>query len=98
VHRALRTFEDPERRVQAGQALERIARRVVSMALDGDRGAINEIGNRLDGRPRQQIDTGIATTVRINWPLPPSPLEQALAARREGRMSSPEDSASIDVR
>jgi hypothetical protein len=79
LREALITYEDPERMIQAGQALGRIAQRVVLMALDGDKDVISEIANRLDGRPRQQIDAGVQTTVRIHWPLPPSPLEQALS-------------------
>jgi len=44
-NKALRTYEDPERRIQGGQALliERIAHRVVLMALDGDLDAFTKL-------------------------------------------------------
>jgi hypothetical protein len=59
LHKALIRFQDPEQRIQAGQALDRIAERVVLMALAGDKDAITEIGNRLDGKPGQSIDATI---------------------------------------
>lgn len=37
-------------------ALRRIADKLVSLALDGDIRAIQEIGNRLDGLPKQQVE------------------------------------------
>jgi hypothetical protein len=57
--------------------LQRIAERVVMMALDGDKDGISEIGNRLDGKARQQIDAEVGTTFHIHWSLPPYPLERA---------------------
>lgn len=38
------------------QKLERLADKLVSMALSGDMQAIKEIGDRLDGRPFQSVD------------------------------------------
>ena len=38
------------------KALQLIARRTVKMAIEGDMGAIREIGDRLDGKPTQGID------------------------------------------
>jgi hypothetical protein len=70
------------------EALERIAQRVVDKALDGDRDAIVEIGNRLDGKPRQEIAADFDATFHIHWPLPPSALEDALS--REGDESMPD--------
>jgi hypothetical protein len=42
--------------VKQGQALRRIADVVIKKAIDGDKDAINEIGNRLDGKPAQAIE------------------------------------------
>jgi hypothetical protein len=50
----------------------------VLMALEGDLAAIIEIGNRLDGKARQQMDAELGTTFHIHWSLPPHPLERAL--------------------
>ena len=41
--------QDPER-------MRRIAEKLLDMAAEGDVSAIKEMGDRLDGRPRQQID------------------------------------------
>jgi hypothetical protein len=57
------------------------------MALDGDLDAIHEIGNRLDGKPRQQIAAEVGTTFHVHWSLPPHPLETALG--HEGDESTP---------
>ena len=50
---ALHGYESSE--VQRGQALSKIAKVVVSQALAGDYKAIEEIGNRLDGKPVQAV-------------------------------------------
>jgi len=41
--------------IKKGQALRAIANKLVEMGLDGDMQAIKEIGDRLDGRPAQEI-------------------------------------------
>lgn len=51
--KALAQFESPE--VPRGQALDRIATRVVQDAMAGSKEAWQEIGNRLDGKPAQVI-------------------------------------------
>lgn len=64
--KALKQYEDPKYvgadgepdPIRRGQALDRIARKVVQMALQGDLDAIEEIGNRLDGKPAQAIIGG----------------------------------------
>jgi hypothetical protein len=53
--RALTRYVDPEKRIEAGQSLDRIAEVVVIKALAGDKDSIAEIGNRLDGKPAQVI-------------------------------------------
>jgi hypothetical protein len=45
--------------VKPGEALDRIAIKIVQAAVEkGDRDAINEIANRLDGKPAQGITIG----------------------------------------
>lgn len=56
IERVLRTYENKRRKISKGQALERIAVTVLEEALDGGFWAIQEIGNRLDGKPAQSID------------------------------------------
>jgi hypothetical protein len=51
---ALETYKGPG--VEQGKALRMIAEVVVKKALEGDRDAIQEIGNRLDGKPAQAIE------------------------------------------
>ena len=65
LDKALKRYADPEQKIAAGQALDRIAKLVVKEALEGAYWAIEEIGNRLDGKPSQSIDfTGEITHVR----------------------------------
>lgn len=56
--KALARFESAEGQIAAGQALDKIAEMVVMKALGGDKDAIAEIGNRLDGKPAQAIVGG----------------------------------------
>ena len=51
--KALARYESPESNVKAGEALDKIAEKVVSFALKGDKDSWQEIGNRLDGKPAQ---------------------------------------------
>ena len=52
--------------VKRGQALNTIAEKVVELALAGDKDAIAEIGNRLDGKPTQTIQgNGISLNFNI---------------------------------
>jgi len=65
LDKALKQYTDKSKKIEAGQALDRIAKMVVKEALDGAFWAIEEIGNRLDGKPSQSIDfTGEITHVR----------------------------------
>jgi hypothetical protein len=65
LDKALKQYTDKTKKIEAGQALDRIARMVVKEALGGAYWAIEEIGNRLDGKPSQSIDfTGEITHVR----------------------------------
>lgn len=53
--RALAQYESKDGQIKAGMALNAIAERVVEKAVGGDKDAITEIGNRLDGKPAQAI-------------------------------------------
>ncbi len=50
LRRALLTFEDPERKIQAGKHWTSSLSALCSRALDGDEDAIAGIGNRLHGK------------------------------------------------
>lgn len=52
---ALAQFENEDAKIAPGQALRRIAEVVVTKALTGDKDAIKEIGDRLDGKPAQSV-------------------------------------------
>ena len=54
IHYALANYEAGG--IQRGKALKCIAKKLVEKALDGDKDAIAEIGNRLDGKPKQAIE------------------------------------------
>lgn len=56
LHRALKTYEDKKRKIKRGEALDRIARQLVTETLDGSGWAMQELINRLDGRAHQSID------------------------------------------
>lgn len=53
--KALARYTNEEGKIEAGQALDKIAELVVMKALLGDKDSIAEIGNRLDGKPAQAI-------------------------------------------
>lgn len=55
LNKALARFTSVEPPVAVGEALDKIACLVVEKALNGDRDAIAEIGNRLDGKPAQGV-------------------------------------------
>lgn len=50
---AIEAVLEEQSRVQRKKQLEAIALKVIGMAKEGDIAAIQEIGNRLDGRPKQ---------------------------------------------
>lgn len=61
--KANRLWADTIRRATVqgdGETLRRIADKLVAMAEAGDMQAIKELGDRLDGKPKQQIEqTGL---------------------------------------
>lgn len=50
---------DPEKKAKK---LRKIAQAVVNAAIAGDMQAAKEIGDRLDGKPRQEIEATVETT------------------------------------
>jgi hypothetical protein len=52
---ALAQFEDKDKKIEPGQALRKIAEKVVVRAIEGDKDAIKEIGDRLDGKAAQAV-------------------------------------------
>lgn len=48
-------YENKEAKIRKGQALRKVAEVVVQKALMGDKDAVKEIGDRLDGKPAQAI-------------------------------------------
>lgn len=56
LRKKLALFADEENKIVRGQALDGIAEVVVKQALAGNKDAIQEIGNRLDGKPHQSMD------------------------------------------
>lgn len=54
---AVMTYETPT--VKRGQALRAIADVVVGKALEGDKDSIQELANRLDGKPNVTIDQSL---------------------------------------
>ena len=59
LDKALKQYVNKDAGLVRGQALFSIATRVVEQALSGNKDAIQEIGNRMDGRPHQSMDIGI---------------------------------------
>jgi hypothetical protein len=53
--KALARYSNDEGKIEAGQALDKIAEQVVIKAIAGDKDSIAEIGNRLDGKPAQIV-------------------------------------------
>jgi len=56
LERALKLYESKKRKISRGQALERIANTVIEEALDGGMWAVQEIGNRMDGKAAQSVE------------------------------------------
>ena len=48
--------------IKFGEALDKIAERLVEQALEGDKFAITEIGNRLDGKPKEHRESVVHQT------------------------------------
>lgn len=55
---ALAQYENAEAGIKPGEALRKIAETVVVKALVGDKDAVKEIADRLDGKPAQAVTVG----------------------------------------
>ena len=62
---ALANYTNAESGIARGQALRAIAEKVVEQAVGGEWKAIEEIGNRLDGKPAQTIDLMAEVRTRV---------------------------------
>lgn len=47
-----------QKRLEELQAIEKVADALITKALEGDMSAIKELGDRIDGKPKQQVDIG----------------------------------------
>ena len=56
LDKALKQYENKEDGIERGQALRKVAIKVVEQALAGSKDAWQEIGNRLDGKAAQSIE------------------------------------------
>lgn len=63
INKAVHELVDDPDNPRKVKALGLIARKVVEKALDGDMMAVQEIGNRLDGRAPQTIKANVDHTV-----------------------------------
>jgi hypothetical protein len=54
ITHALTAYESSS--VQRGLALRAIAKKLIDKALDGELAAMQEIGNRLDGKPKESVE------------------------------------------
>mgnify|MGYP000530511012 CR=1 FL=1 len=66
ITEALLEYKDDE--IKQGEALRAIGKKLVKKALEGDKDAMKEIGDRLDGKPSQAItgEDGGALVININ--------------------------------
>lgn len=62
---ALAQYENKDAKIKKGQALRKVAEVVVQKALAGDKDAVREIGDRLDGKPSQAIIGQIDSNVTV---------------------------------
>ena len=63
IQRALSQYQGGD--IRKGQAMRRIAEKIVERALQGDRDAWKEIGERLDGKAVQAIQAEVDAEVKI---------------------------------
>lgn len=70
---------DPEKR----KKLHRLASNLVKLALEGEGWAMQEVGNRLDGRPHQTSENTVThKTLSADPVLPPEEWENAYTGQR----------------
>lgn len=88
--RALKTYEDDQ--VKRGRALYHIARELVKKALAGEMDAVQEIANRLDGRPLQNIESRVDAQLLVH-PVASEPLHETESWVRRLVAEHPADAA-----
>lgn len=63
IHRAVkRTAEDKKTK-----RLDQLANSLVAAGIEGDVSALKEIGDRLDGKPTQQVDHGLPSGGNVKF-------------------------------
>lgn len=55
----IRALDNRSRAKQRAE-IDALADKLIDLALDGDLGALKEVGDRLEGKPKQQVDLGNA--------------------------------------
>lgn len=58
LNKALTRYESADLKVKAGEALDKIAEKVVTQAIAGDKDSWQEVANRLDGKVPQALIGG----------------------------------------
>lgn len=48
-------------------ALDKLAKKIVDLGLEGDIAAIKEIGDRIDGKPMQGMEMGVAPGSNVKF-------------------------------
>ncbi len=65
LDKAVKQYVDKGAGIERGEALFKIATGVVKQALTGNKDAIQELGNRLDGKPHQSMDIGLHDSMSL---------------------------------
>lgn len=65
LDKAVKQYTCKKASIKRGEALFKIATGVVEQALAGNVQAIQELGNRLDGKPHQSMDIGITDNTPV---------------------------------
>ena len=78
------------------RVLDLIAKKVARAALIGESWAIQEIGNRLDGRPAQAVTLSLAETPRLEGPARLAELARRIAYLR-ALAAEPEAGAGLEA-
>lgn len=56
IDKAIKRYANAELKIAPGEALDRLAEKLLESALAGDKDAWTEIGNRLDGKPHMSLE------------------------------------------
>lgn len=63
IERALKQADKDPKKKRA--TLNRLAERMIDLAESGDIAALKEIGDRLDGKPKQSVDAEVTGTLTL---------------------------------